>query len=65
MILSNFVVKVKLLKESSGIGIVNNPVGFFLVSKLGSPLGAMMYYNPGTHVGLQLIVYIPPGLNVR
>ena len=65
MTLSNFVVKVKLLKGSSGIGIVNNPVGFFRVSDLGSPLGAMMYYNPGTHVGLQLIVYIPPGLNVR
>ena len=53
------------LQDSSGIGIVNYPFGLLMGFELGSPLGDMLYSETWTNVGLQLIVYIPPGSKVR
>ena len=53
--------RVSLLQDSSGIGIVDESVGFLLGSELGLPLGNMLYSETFPPVGLQLIVYIPPG----
>ena len=58
-------VRVNLFQDSSGVGISDKPVGLLLVSELGSPLGALLDYYTLPHVGLLLIVDIPPGSKVR
>ena len=51
--------RVKLLQDSSEVGTADDPVGFWLVSDLGSPLGELIYFETWP---LQLIVDILPGL---
>ena len=55
---------IKLLHDSSGIDIVDDPDGFLLGSELGFPLGDLLDSDTWPLVGLQLIVDIPPGLKV-
>ena len=57
-------VLVNLLRESSGVGIADQPVKFLLVSKLVSPLRALIDSKTWPHVGPQLIVDTPPGSKV-
>ena len=57
-------VQVNIFQYSSGIGIVDSPVGFWLGSELGLPLWDMLYSYIWPHFGLQLIVYIPYGSKV-
>ena len=53
------------MKDTSRIGIVDDPVGLFLVFELGSPLGDLIDSETWPPVGLQLIVGIPHGSKVR
>ena len=46
------------------IFIFDDPVGLFLGSKLGLPLGDLLDYETGSPIGLQSIVYISPGSQV-
>ena len=56
---------VNLLQYSSGIGIIDITIGFFLVFEIVSPLGDLIYYYAGPPVELRLILYIPTGSKVR
>ena len=56
---------VRILQDSSGIGVFDDPVGFLLGYELGSTLGALLYSETGNPVGIQFIVDIPPGSKVR
>ena len=53
------------MQDSSGIGIVDEIFFFWLGSELGLPLWDLLDSDTWPHVGLQLIVKIPPGSNVR
>ena len=55
---------VKLLLESVGIGIVDDPVGFLLRSELGLSLGDPLDSETWPSVGLQLILDIFHGSKV-
>ena len=57
--------QVYMLQDSSGIGIPHDLVDFLLGSKISSPLEALLDSDTWTPVGLQLIVEIPSGSNVR
>ena len=57
--------QVNLLQDSYGNGIYGDPVGLWLGSELGSPLGYLLDYDTWIPVGLQLIVEIPTGSKVR
>ena len=54
-----------LLRDYPGIGIADKPVGLWLGSELGSPLGALLDSETWIPVVLQLILGIPPGSKVR
>ena len=56
---------VNLLQDFSGIGIVDDPVGFWLGSELSSPLWDLLDSETWPPVGLQLIVYTPYDSKVR
>ena len=49
-------VKVNLLQDSSGIGIVDEKFGFLMVSELFLPLGYLLYSETWPHVGHRFIV---------
>ena len=57
--------QVKILQVSSGIGIVDEPVGLFLESELDLPLRYVLDSETGPSVGFQLIFDRPPGPKVR
>ena len=57
--------RVKLLQDFYGVGIVYDPVGFFLGSELGSPLGDLIDSETRPRVSLHCIVDRPPGSKVR
>ena len=57
--------RVDLFKDSSGIGIFDDPFGLLLGSKIGLPMWALIYSETWPPVGLQLIVDILPGSNLR
>ena len=48
--------KVNLLQDSYGIGIVDDPFGFFLGSEIGLTLGDILDSDHGPPVDLLLIV---------
>ena len=52
---------VNLLQDSSRGVIAYDPVGFWLVSELGSPLGVLLYSKTFPPIGIHLIMDIPPG----
>ena len=52
-------------KRLSGIGIANEQVDFWLVSKVGFLLGDLLYYETWPPVRIQLIVDIPPRSKLR
>ena len=54
-------VQFNLLQESSGVGIADDPVGLWMFYELGLPLGGLIDSDNWPPVGLQFIVYIPPG----
>ena len=56
---------VNLLQESSEIGIVDEPVGFFLDSEIGSPLRDLLDSETLPPVGLHLILGSLPGSKIR
>ena len=49
-------VKFNLLQDSYGIGIVDDPFGFFLDSEIGLTLGDILDSDHGTPLNLLLIV---------
>ena len=51
--------KVNLLQDSSGIGIVDDPFGFFLGSEIGLTLGDILDSDHGPPVDILLIMNIP------
>ena len=53
--------RVKILQYSSGIGVVDEPVIFFLGFELVLPLEDLLYYETGSPIILQLIEDRPPG----
>ena len=57
-------VLVNLLQDCFWVGIYDETVGFWLGSELGSPLGALLDSETWPHIGLQLILYTPPGSKV-
>ena len=56
--------KVDRLHDLSGIGIVNDPFGFFLGHKIGSSLVDLVYSETWPPVVVEFIMYIPPGSKV-
>ena len=56
--------QVKILQDSSGVGISDEIFGFYLGSELGLPLGDLLYSDNWSPVGILLIVDIPPGSKV-
>ena len=56
---------VKRLQDSSVIGIVDEPIVFWLGSEIGTPLGYLLDYEAWIIIGIQFIVDIPPGSNIR
>ena len=58
-------VQANILQDSYVIGIFDDPVGLFLVSKCGSHLEGMLDPNTRPTVGLQFIVDSPPGSKLR
>ena len=56
---------VKSFQDSFGVGIVDDLVVLWLGSELGSPLWDLLYSETWPPVGLQLIVNIPHGSNLR
>ena len=58
-------VQVKLLQDSSVIGISDELFGFWLGSELGSPLWDLLDYETWPSIGIQFIVDTPHGLKVR
>ena len=61
----NLGVWVNFLQYSSGIGVSDEPVGFFLGYEIGLLLGNMIDSETCPPVGFHLIVDTPNGLNLR
>ena len=58
-------VQVNIFQYSSGIGMFDDTVGFFLGSELVMYLGGLLDYYHGGPVGLQFILDIPRGSKVK
>ena len=52
------------MQDFSGVVISDEPVGLYMLSELGLPIGKLLDSDTLPPVGLQLIVGIPPGSKV-